>query len=103
MASSATGLEDRVFQDCLYTTVDVSTDSTTIYTGKCLLLGLYVNTVISAHTVVIKDNAAAIVTTPASLAAGTNLSFPGIRIETALVVDPDNSATGNITVFWKPI
>lgn len=85
------------------TTVDTSNDTVTIYTGPVLLMGVYVNTVLSAHTVVIQDGSTAVVTLPASLAAGSERFFYGARFMTSLVVNPDDSSTGNITVFWKPL
>src|SRR5688572_9387863 len=107
VASSVSGAlndaTDAVHTECLYATNDVSTDSTTIYNGPALLFGIYVNTVLSAHTVVIQDNATAVITLPASLAAGTNLAFPGIRFETSLVCNPNDSSTGNITIMYRPI
>lgn len=83
--------------------VDTSVDSTTVYNGPALLYGIYVNTVLSAHTVVISDAAAAVITLPASLAAGTNLQFPGIRFNTSLICDPNDSSTGNITIIYRKI
>lgn len=85
------------------TTVDTSTNSTTITSAPALVYGIYVNTVLSAHTVVIKDDTTARITLPASLAAGTMIQIPGAIFETSLVVDPDDSSTGNITVFWRPL
>jgi hypothetical protein len=80
----------------------VATDSTTVYTGRCYLWGVYVNTVLSAHVLPIQNNATAVVTLPASLAAGTNIRFgAGILFDTSLVVDPDNAATGNITLIYS--
>ena len=83
--------------------VDLAANSTTVFDGPCLLLGVWVNTALSAHACPIKDGAAAVVTLPASLAAGQNPPFPGVRFETSLVVDPDDAATGNITVFYLPL
>jgi len=40
---------------------------------------------------------------PATLAAGTNLTFPGIRFENSLVVNPDDSATGEIRVTYRRV
>lgn len=94
---------DGVHHECTYAVVDTSTDSTTVYSGPCIVVGIFVNTVLSAHTVILKDNATSVITLPASLAAGTNIVLPGIRFETSLVVDPDNSSTGNITVMYKPL
>lgn len=80
--------------------IDVATDSTTVFTGKCLLYGVYVNTALSAHALPFIDGSTTQITLPASLAAGQNLQFPGVRFDTSLIVDPNDAATGNITVFY---
>jgi len=82
--------------------VNVADDSTTVHTGRCFLYGVYVNTGLTAQALPIKDGATTLVTIPASAAAGAHYSFPGIEFRTSLVVDPDNSATGNITVAYLP-
>jgi hypothetical protein len=64
---------------------------------------VYVNTVLSAHTVLLVDGSTTVVTVPASLAAGSSILYPGIRFETSLVIDPDNSSTGNLTVAYRPL
>jgi hypothetical protein len=92
-----------MYQECDYAVVNVADNSTTVHTGRCRLYGIYVNTVLSAQACPIEDGTTAIVTLPASLAAGSNLQFPGVEFRTSLVVDPDDSATGNITVFFKPM
>lgn len=102
-ASGLTEVTTGVHFECIGTAVDTSVDSTTVYNGPAILLGIFVNTVLSAHTVVIQDNSTAKITLPASLAAGTNLAFPGIRFDTSLVVNPDNSSTGNITIMYRPL
>lgn len=84
------------------TVVDVATDSSTIYTGPCYLRGVYVNTALSAHALPILDGASTIFTLPASTAAGTKFEFNGARFLTSLIVDPNDAATGNITVLWDP-
>ena len=90
--------------ECQYAVVDTSTDSTTVSSVPAIVFGVFVNTVLSAHTVILEDGSTAVITLPASLAAGTNIHFPnGIRFTTSLVVNPDNSSTGNITVLYKPI
>lgn len=86
-----------------YLVVDVADNLTTVYTGPCMLYGIYVNTVLSAHACPIQDGTTAVITLIASLAAGTNLEFPGIRFETSLVVDPNDAGTGNITVIYRPV
>lgn len=89
--------------ETLYAVVDVSVDSTTVYNGPALLFGVYVNTALSAHALPIKDGSTTVVSIAASAAAGVNTTLPGIRFETSLVVDPDNSATGSVTVAYRPI
>lgn len=82
------------------TVVDVATDSTTVYTGPCYLKAVYVNTALSAHALLIVDGSTTIFTVPASTAAGTKIDFHGARFLTSLIVDPNDAATGNITVLW---
>jgi hypothetical protein len=92
-----------VHEEYTYQVVDTSTDSTTVYNGPCILKGVYVNTGLSAHTVVMKDNTAAVCTIPASAAAGAMYTLPGIVCATSLVCDPDNNSTGSITVVYRPL
>lgn len=87
-----------------YAIVVVDDNSTTVFTGPCIVYGVYVNTVLSAHACPIQDGTTAVITLPASLAAGTNLIFPsGIRFNTSLIVDPNDSATGNITITYRRV
>jgi len=94
---------ELVQQQCDYAVVNVADNSTTVYTGPCVLYGIYVNTILSTHICPIEDGTTAIITLPVDLAAGTNLTFSGIRFETSLVVDPDDAATGNITVIYRKV
>ncbi len=86
-----------------YMVVDVSDNSTTVRTGRCRLWGVYVNTVLSGQACPIKDDSTSVITLVASLAAGSNLNFPGIEFDTSLVVDPDDAATGSITIVYEPL
>lgn len=86
----------------LYKVVDLSTDSTEVYGGKCRLWGVYVNTVLSAQGCPIKDDTTTVATLVASLAAGSKVEFNGVTFQTNLTVDPDNSATGEILVIYEP-
>ena len=89
---------------CDYAVVNVADNSTTVYTGPCILYGVYVNTVLSAHTCPIQDGTTAIITLVASLAAGSNLVWSnGMRFNTSLIVNPNDSGTGNITVIYRPV
>lgn len=92
-----------VHQECLYSAQDTSNNSTTIYNAPCIYLGAVVTTALSAHVVLIKDGSNVIDAFPASAAIGTNHDFGGVRCETSLVIDPDDSSTGNMTVFYKPL
>ena len=86
-----------------YAVVPIADDTTTVYTGPVMLYGVYINTVLSAQVLPIKDGTTTVITIPASAAAGSHFPIPGIRFETSLIVDPDNAATGNITVAFRPV
>lgn len=90
--------------ECEYAVVNVADDSTTVYTGACLFFGATVSTGLSAHPLPIQDGANVIAGFAASAAAGTTISTgAGIRCNTSLVVDPNNSATGTITVWFRKL
>jgi hypothetical protein len=80
--------------------VDVATDTTTVHAGRAFLHCIFVNTALSAHALPIENDTTAVITLPASLAAGTMLTFPGIEFDTSLIVDSNDAATGNITVIY---
>jgi len=93
-----------VTSECDYLAVDVANNSTTVYTGKCLYFGACVTTALSAHALPVMDGANTIDSYAASAAVGTSHIFlHGVRCETGIVVDPNDAATGNITVFYRPI
>lgn len=83
--------------------VDVATDSTTVYTGACRLGAIFINTALSAHALPIKDGSATVFTIPASAAAGVMYQFWGAKFHSSLIIDPNDAATGNITVMWDPL
>ena len=84
-----------------YASVDLSTDSTTVNSGAALVLGAIVTEAMSAHDCPIKDGSTTVLVIPASSAVGGSFSLEGVRFNTSLVVDPDNAATGRITVIYK--
>lgn len=93
-----------VQMECDYRAVDVADDSTTVYSGPCIYYGTVVTTVLSAHALPIMDGSNTIDSFAASAAVGTYHGFNhGVRCATNLIVDPNNSATGNVTVFYRPI
>lgn len=93
-----------VHDECEHSVQDTSTNGpTAIHAAPALLMGVYVNTVLSAHTVIIADATTAVVTLPASLSAGTMIPFPGLRFETSLNIDPNDASTGNLTIMYRKI
>ena len=94
-----------VHNECIYKVSGALTaNSEQIYAGPCLLFGIYVSTAISAHVTVIKDGTTAVLSLPASAAAGAMYTFPGIRFETSLELDPDDATTtGVLTFAYRPL
>ena len=86
-----------------YSVVDLSDNTTTVYTGSSMLYGVYVNVVMSAHGCPVTDGATTVVTIPASSAVGAYIPFPGIRFDTSLIVNPHDSATGGISVAYRTV
>jgi len=81
--------------------VDLADNSTTVSAVPAILGYAYVNTTISAHACVIKNDTTAIFTIPAGSLAGDKYDFEETIFNVSLVVDPDDSATGNITLMYK--
>ena len=84
-----------------YSVVDTSNNTVTVLNAPGYVYGVFVNTALSAHTVVVKDATAAIATIPASAAAGASYNLFGVYCATSIVVDPDDSSTGSITVIYR--
>lgn len=87
--------------DRKYAVVDVATDSTTVRTGAVRVWGIVVNTALSAHALPILDGSTTVYTVPASAAAGAFYELFGVVFNTSLIVDPNDAATGNITVIYE--
>ena len=94
-----------VHEECEHTVVNMTDNTTTVNTGPTLLVGIYVNIVLTAAAVEIENVAGtSVLTLPASLAAGSNLDFHGLRFPTALIINPaDAAASGQITVLWRNV
>lgn len=93
-----------IHNECQYTIVDVADNSTTVFTGPCILFGLTVTTVLSAHALPVQDGATNVVAAlAASAAVGTTTQYAGIRCDTSLIVNPNDAATGRVTVIWRKI
>ncbi len=103
MASIDSKPGNITFNQCEYAVVDVSVDTTTVFTGPCILYGVYVNTVLSNHALPIEDGSTTVVSVVALAAVGTSILYPGISFGTSLIVNPDNAATGSITVAFRRV
>lgn len=86
--------------------VDLADNSTQVYGSPVQLVGVHVQSTISAHAVLIKDGGTSGTTkfqVPASTAGGTWIEGGNMRFDTDLTVDPDDTGTGTITVVYTPI
>ena len=84
-----------------HASVDLGANITTIEAVPCLFKGYAVTSVTSAHVCLIQDSTTPIVAIPASSAAGAKDLFDeGVRFETSLIVDPDDAATGTVSIFY---
>ena len=101
----ATREASLVHEECEHTVVNMTDNTTTVHTGSTLLVGIYVNIVLSANACEIENVAGTTVATlPASLAAATAIDFHGLRFPDALIINPaDAAASGQITVMWRKI
>lgn len=86
-----------------YGVADLSDNSTTISSVPAVLKAAYVNTVLSNHACPIKDSTTSVFTLPAGACAGDKFDFEKTRFETSLIVDPDDSATGSVTLIYKKL
>jgi hypothetical protein len=92
-----------LYSDIRYTVVNVADDSTTISATPAIFFSIHVNTVLSAQALPVLDGANTICSLAASSAVGTNLVTRGIPCLTSLIVNPNDSATGSVTVVWAPL
>ena len=92
-----------VHGEWLYAVVNVGDDTTTVYNGPAILHAVYVNTALSAHALPIVDGSTTVVTIPASATAGSIYQPFDIKFATSLIVDPNDAATGSITVAYRPL
>ena len=94
-----------VHTECEHTVVNMTDNTTTINSGPTLLVGVYVNIVLTAAAVDIENVAGTpVFTLIASLAAGSSVDFHGTRFDDALIINPDDgAASGQIVVMWRKI
>ena len=89
---------------CTMTEYDAETDAdVTISSAPCVLLGIYINAVLSAHAVNVMDAASNKIILPASMAAGTKIDCHSAEFATSLIINSNDSATGKIVFFWRAL
>lgn len=83
--------------------VDLSTDATTVSTVNSLLRGIHVQVTTSGQACPIKNGSggSTLFSVPATAIAGNWYEAGDMRFPDGIYVDPDNSATGTITVVYK--
>lgn len=82
--------------------IDLSNDaSTTINPGPTILCGYRLLVTVGTTAVTFDDSTTAKMTIPVSWPVGEHDGF-GAIFEQSLVVNPDNTSTGTIQLFWKP-
>lgn len=85
-----------------YYRVDLTAGDVVVETLPCLVKGVYINEQTSNHRIEIKDGSEFAYSVPASSPAGQAYDFSsdGVIYESGIVVSPNASATGNITVVY---
>jgi hypothetical protein len=84
---------------------DLSNNDTEVYGGPCQLVGVHVHTALSAHACPLKDGGTSGTewfSIPASSPAGTWIEAGGMVFSSTLHIDPNDSATGQVTIVYTP-
>ena len=85
-----------------YKSVDLSAGTQTLESVPCLVKSAKVTTALSAHVCEIDDDTTNVLAFPASSQIGDCINDDdGIRFETSLIVTPNASATGRITITYR--
>ncbi len=92
-----------MLDEWLRTEVDLSDNITTILAIPALVKGVYVNAALSAHDCPIMDGTTQANVIPAGAVVGNAYAFGPARYETKLIVDPNDAATGKISVVYKDL
>ena len=85
----------------LYFNADLSDGTDTAFSSPAVVKGLYVNTILSNHACAIKDGDSSVFTIPAQQSAGTFKDFYNTEFQSSIVIVPNVSATGDITLLYK--
>lgn len=83
--------------------IDLSTNaSTTVYNGPAILCGIVLSVTVGTAAATIDDSATVRYPVPVALPIGPHEGF-GTIFETTLVVNPDDSSTGTLYVYFRPL
>ena len=95
-------MTDPLFRSAV---VDLSDNTTSITTAPALIRGIHIQTANSAQACPVKNGASGstVFTIPASSAGGIWFECGDARMELGITIDPDDAATGTISVVWKPL
>ena len=66
-----------------------------------ILKGVFVDVVMSAHSIAISDGTSTIYTIPASSPAGQRYTFPNTRFPTIIATPSSTAATGTVTYEYE--
>ena len=83
--------------------IDLSTNLQTAYPDHAVVHGVFINTATSNHVCLIKDGTTVAYRIPANATAGNYYAMHDVRFGTNIVVDPDDSATGEIVIEYQPL
>lgn len=92
----------RVVDGNFHAVVDIADNATEITTKQGFLIGYFVTTATSAHTIAIRDGSTTILTLPVSLAVSTQmLPLGNIEFNTDLNILPNAVGTGFIVFVYN--
>lgn len=77
--------------------------STTVYPGKCLCGGVWVEVTIGTAAATLDDDTTTRATLPVALPIGGTPGFKPTIFNTSLIVNPADSSTGTIRVWYRPL
>jgi hypothetical protein len=93
--------EVQTAAEFISTVVNLADNSTTLSSRKCIVRGIAVNTVMSAHICDVLTGSVHKRYLPSATPAGTWFPFGDVAYPDGIVINPDDAATGEIEVVYK--
>ena len=84
-----------------HSVVDLATNSTIVAAAGGTVRGVYLHDNL-AYDLLLTDNAVTVFKIPSGLGAGSFVDLGDVRFETDVTVDPNDAATGTVTVIYRP-